>query len=439
MASHRYFALSSYQGRGALPFYTSLTYSIKQLIAFALICLSMNADASDIAVTTENNLQQIIDTAQDGDRILLAAGDYHGNLIINRAISLIGTADHRTHIIGDGKADAIRVKAENVVIENLSISGSGKNLSAMNAGVFLDKTAHHAIVRDNYIDGNLTGVYVWGPTAALVEGNIIRNDNALRVNSRGNGISIWRSPETIIKNNKIEGGRDGIWTNASRKNFFINNYFTKVRFAVHYMYTEDSEVRDNTAENVEGAYVLMFSNRIRVINNHSKNSQEHGLMLNDVNHSVIRGNHIDNANKCVFLYNANFNEFDHNNFEHCQIGIHSSAGSSNNAMHDNAFIGNRTQVMYVGTRESEWSHNGRGNYWSDHSAFDLNGDGIADTPYYPNTVTDQILWRAPSAKLLINSPATQLLKYAQRQFPSILPGGAVDRYPLISPTMEKTK
>jgi len=40
-------------------------------------------------------------------------------------------------------------------------------------------------------------------------------------------------------------------------------------------------------------------------------------------------------------------------------------------------------------------------------------------------ILDQVLWRAPNAKILINSPAAQLLKYAQQQFPAIHPGGAV--------------
>ena len=35
-------------------------------------------------------------------------------------------------------------------------------------------------------------------------------------------------------------------------------------------------------------------------------------------------------------------------------------------MTGNAFVGNRTQVKYVGTRDVEWSFEGRGNYWSDH-------------------------------------------------------------------------
>lgn len=71
---------------------------------------------------------------------------------------------------------------------------------------------------------------------------------------------------------------------------------------------------------------------------------------------------------------------------------------------DNAFIANREQVKYVGTRNMEWSHEGRGNFWSDHPAFDLNGDGIADSFYRPNDLMDQILWSQPAASLLIGSP-----------------------------------
>ncbi len=37
-------------------------------------------------------------------------------------------------------------------------------------------------------------------------------------------------------------------------------------------------------------------------------------------------------------------------------------------------------------------------------AFDLDGDGIADTAYRPNDLVDRVLWTAPAAKVLINSP-----------------------------------
>ena len=90
-------------------------------------------------------------------------------------------------------------------------------------------------------------------------------------------------------------------------------------------------------------------------------------------------------------------------------------------------------MKYVGTRALDWSKAGRGNYWSDNPAFDLNGDGIADTAYRPNDLVDRVLWTAPAAKVLINSPAVQVLRWAQAQFPALYPGGVVDTHPLIAP------
>jgi nitrous oxidase accessory protein len=142
--------------------------------------------------------------------------------------------------------------------------------------------------------------------------------------------------------------------------------------------------------------------------------------------------------KCVFIYNTNHNWFRNNWFERCAIGVHFTAGSEGNEITGNAFVGNRNQVKYVGTRNLDWSKGGRGNYWSDNPAFDLNGDGIADTAYRPNDLVDRVLWTAPSAKVLINSPAVQVLRWAQAQFPALYPGGVVDSHPLIAPPPRPT-
>src|SRR3546814_4505030 len=82
----------------------------------------------------------------------------------------------------------------------------------------------------------------------------------------------------------------------------------------------------------------------------------------------------------------------------------------------------------VGTRYLDWAQAGRGNYWSDNPAFDLDGDGIADAAYRPNDLVDTVLWTAPQAKLLINSPAVQVIRWAQSQFPALLPGGRSEEH-----------
>ncbi|WP_314260563.1 nitrous oxide reductase family maturation protein NosD [Cardiobacterium hominis] len=387
----------------------------------------------EITLQPGDDLQAALDAAQPGDHITLAPGTWQGNYTINIPITLSGSKNGDTILDGGGKGKVLHLKAPDSTIEHLTVRHSGNSQFDMDSGIFADRKAARAHIHHNRAENNLFGLYIWGPENALVEHNTVIGQNEGRVNDRGNAIQIWKSPHTIIRDNTLSGGRDGIYVTNSKYNLFENNTMRNMRFGVHYMYTEDSEVAHNHTENLESAYVIMFSNRITVRDNSGQDSREHGLMLNAVNDAKIHGNHIERANKCVFLYNANRNAFHDNHFENCILGIHSTAGSTDNQNYRNSFIDNQTQVMYVGTRYHEWSHDGQGNYWSDNSAFDLNGDGIADLPYRPNNILDQVLWRAPNAKILINSPAAQLLKYAQQQFPAIHPGGVVDSYPLMNP------
>ena len=387
----------------------------------------------EITLQPGDDLQAALDAAQPGDHITLAPGTWQGNYTINIPITLSGSKNGDTILDGGGKSKVLHLKAPDSTIEHLTVRHSGNSQFDMDSGIFADRKAARAHIHHNRAENNLFGLYIWGPENALVEHNIVIGQNEGRVNDRGNAIQIWKSPHTIIRDNTLSGGRDGIYVTNSKYNLFENNTMRNMRFGVHYMYTEDSEVAHNHTENLESAYVIMFSNRITVRDNSGQDSREHGLMLNAVNDAKIHGNRIERANKCVFLYNANRNGFHDNHFEGCTLGVHSTAGSTDNQNYRNAFINNQTQVMYVGTRYHEWSHDGQGNYWSDNSAFDLNGDGIADLPYRPNNILDQVLWRAPNAKILINSPAAQLLKYAQQQFPAIHPGGVVDSHPLMNP------
>ena len=164
-------------------------------------------------------------------------------------------------------------------------------------------------------------------------------------------------------------------------------------------------------------------------------------MLNYANDSIIDGNAVEKSPKCVYLYNANNNQFTRNHFEGCEIGIHFSGAAEGNTIRENAFVNNHIQIKYVGTRFVDWAEGQKyGNYWSDNSAFDLDGDGIADTAYKPNGITDQILWRAPAARLLMNSPAVTIVKWAQKNFPAIMPGGMTDSKPLmVMPETETLK
>jgi len=379
----------------------------------------------------QGSLAEAIAMAEAGDNLLLKAGHYFGRVVIDKTLMLQG--EGKAVIDGQGEGRVITVSAENSQILGLTVTNSGDRLSVEDSGIYLTKSAKGSLVEGNRLEKNLIGIYLKGSPNVVVRGNTIIGSDNRHVNERGNGVQIWNAPGALIEGNIIRQGRDGIFVTTSRDNIFRNNDIQGLRYAIHYMYTNSSEVVGNVSKNNKIGYALMFSDRLNVHDNRSENDIERGLLLNFVNSSAVERNRVEEcAGKCLFFYNANRNTFADNYFEGCSIGIHFTAGSEKNKISGNAFINNKTQVKYVGTRHIEWSYQQRGNYWSDNMSFDLNNDGIADQPYKPNDLVDQILWAHPIAKLLLNSPALQIMRWAQSAFPGLHPGGIKDSVPLMT-------
>jgi nitrous oxidase accessory protein len=395
------------------------------------VSLSSPVLAQDRTVTPgAGSLQRAIDQAGPGDRLLLQDGVYAGLVIIDRPLELRGKVS--SIVDGGGVGRVITVAAPDVIVRGVTVRNSGASLATEDSGIFVTVDGDRSLIDGNRLEHNLIGVYLKGPESVVVRRNVIVGSTDPHVNDRGNGVHLWNSPGSVVEDNDIRYGRDGIFVTTSRNNVFRGNRLRDLRFAIHYMYTNDSEVSDNRSTGNHVGYALMYSDQLQVVDNVSDGDRDRGLFFNYANNSDIKGNRVTGgAEKCVFIYNANINHIHGNTFADCRIGIHFTAGSERNRVYENAFVNNRTQVKYVGTRFIEWSVDGRGNYWSDNPAFDLDDDGIADQPYQPNDLVDQIVWRHPMAKLLLNSPAVQVLRWAQSEFPALHPGGVTDSAPLM--------
>lgn len=440
------------------------------LATILVVSLCLPAQSAELRVTPGAAVQPVLEQAAEGDVVILPAGEYRGPVRIDRRLTVQGEAG--AVVIGPGEGSVVTVLAPGAVVRGLTIRGSGTNLPALDSGIFVAKSAAGTVVEGNRFEGNLYGIYLHGAEDSVARGNVIDGIREGRRNEAGNGVSVWNAPGAKVIDNEFRYGRDGIFVVASQRNLFIGNRFRDLRFAVHYMYTNDSVISGNVSTGNSVGFAVMYSHRLIVENNISDGDRDHGFLFNYANGSRIEGNAVYGRlqsaerwlgagnrgqagehgvpvsepassgsvsgmrlgpEKCVFIYNANQNRFRGNRFEGCEIGIHFTAGSEGNEMSGNAFIRNRNQVKYVGTRYLDWSKGGRGNYWSDNPAFDLNGDGLGDTAYRPNDLIDKVLWTAPQAKLLVNSPAVQVIRWAQAQFPALLPGGVVDSAPLMTP------
>jgi nitrous oxidase accessory protein len=404
------------------------------LLAAALLVLAGlgGACAATLEVGPDDRLDAAIVRAAPGDTLHLAPGVHRGGIVLDKpGLRLEGAAD--AIVDGADAGSTITVTAPDVAIRGIAVRNSGLSLIDKNSGIFLDRTADRAVVEDVVLTDNLIGVYLDGTHDALVRHVTVHGLHTLRRTERGPSVSIWNAPGSRILDSELEGGRDGVFSVASRHNTISGNRLHGLRFAIHFMYTNDSEVADNISVGNDVGYVMMYSDRLWLHDNISDGDRDNGLLFNYANSAAIVGNVVRGSEKCVFIYNANKNRFSDNWFESCSVGVHFTAGSERNTISGNSFVANRTQVMYVGTRSLDWASEGRGNYWSDNPAFDLNGDGIADTAYRPNDIIDQVIWRAPAAKLLLNSPAVQVVRWAQARFPAIHPGGVLDSAPLMRP------
>lgn len=427
---------------------------IVQFIFWFLFCVALVQPRPGVAGVTLDagpgtaSLHDALQRAGDGDTVRVAAGVYPGNFVINQSIHLRG--ERGAVLDGQGQGDVLRVRAPDVIIEGFEIRNSGHNLTDMNAGVFVEPAAHNIEIRDNQLDGNAFGIWLDGCRNPRIIGNRIHGEPARRSQDRGNGIHLYAVTGGLVSDNEVWETRDGIYIETSQNNELQNNVVHDLRYGIHYMYSYNNKVIDNHSYRTRTGYALMQSKYLTVTGNHSEDDHNYGILLNYITHSTISGNSVTGTRggqayvtggagipgadgKALFIYNSAFNEITGNHLEDADIGVHLTAGSEDNRIYANAFIGNRVQVKYVATRQQEWSQQGRGNYWSDYIGWDLDSDGVGDRPYEPNDAVDKLLWKYPIARMLLNSPAVETLRWVQQQFPVLRPQGVRDSYPLMHP------
>ncbi len=414
------------------------------LFGFGLV---PSTNASVISVNADQDLQQQLDIAQDGDQIILDAGVYLGNFIINKSLELSG--QQGAIIDGQAQGHTLEINAKNVVIQNLRIQNWGHNLTTLDAGVFVNTLAENALIKNNELIGNSSGIWVDATPNIQILNNTIEGNEAVRSPDRGNGIHLYNVKGALVKGNEVWHTRDGIYMDTSNGNELNGNYLHDLRYGIHYMYSYTNIVTKNHTKNTRTGYALMQSKFLTVTDNISENDVNYGMLLNFITKSTIKNNRVIGVQnmrntqmkhaqqryqpegKALFIYNSLFNEIHNNILAESDIGIHLTAGSEDNTFTGNSFISNTKQVKYVANRTQDWSLNQRGNYWSDYLGWDMDGDGKGDVAYEPNDGIDRLLWKYPTAKLLFNSPAIEILRWVQRQFPVLKSPGIKDSYPLM--------
>ncbi len=401
-----------------------------RLLGVSSILFCWHVQAAEHTVTVGQSIDKAIQQAKAGDTILVERGVYPVHLVINKPLNLKGL--NYPTLDGGGVSDVIRIKSPDVSIEGFIVSHSGSDLTAQNAGIYLEPGSDRAIIRNNTINYTLFGLWIEKVKDIQVIANNITGMRDLSSAQRGNGIQLYNSHGAKVVNNHVSFTRDGIYVDVSDHALFQGNRLHHLRYGTHYMNSNFNVWENNDSYLNRGGLALMEVRNQTVRNNRAWGNTDHGIMLRTIVDSVVENNVVAGNGRGFFVYDAEFNTLRSNLIVGNRVGVHLWAGSIHNEVESNDLVNNREQIKYVASRDEQWGVK-TGNYWSNYIGWDRNGDGIGDVPYEANDLVDHLTWKYPAAKLLLNSPAVQILRLVAKQFPLLRATSIVDQHPRMAP------
>ena len=212
--------------------------------------------------TTKNTyyftIQAAIDAATPGDIIMVAAGTYKENVIVNKSVEIFGAGQGSTIVIPAisgafpagcvgsicaGSSNVFLVQANNVIIHDLTIDGDNPDLTSGIVRGTADLDARNGIIT-NHSAGTFNNLEIYDVTVQNIYlrgiypssgGTFNIHDNTV-TNVRGEYASIalfgWGGPGTFA-NNTVSYANDAISANWSKGISFLNNTVTQSNSGIH--------------------------------------------------------------------------------------------------------------------------------------------------------------------------------------------------------------
>ncbi|MDZ7291213.1 MAG: YwiC-like family protein [candidate division KSB1 bacterium] len=394
---------------------------------------SVPATAIESKRLSRPNLQTLITAAAHGDTIFVPAGIYEGNLVIDKKLALIGR--DWPVIRGSGHGSAVLITADSCVVQGFVVEHCGKMLVNEDAGVLIK--SDHNLIESNQLRDVLFGIYLLGAHHNSIIANSVTGRKELELGERGSGIHIWNSQHNRFIGNVITEARDGFYIQNANHTYIERNEVFGLRYGLHYMYADSNIFLHNKFyDNVAGA-AIMYSKGITMRHNsfvRNRGFASFGILFQDCQNSVADSNVIADNVVGMFFEASSNNLFRHNIIAQNDVALQMFQNSERNTFTGNNFIDNLSPLFLVGKRTlTQWSQNGKGNYWSAYEGYDLDHDGIGDVPMKIQNVFDYLEGRYPNLRLYLYSPAAQALAAAAKAFPILEINQEVDEHPLMRP------
>ena len=314
-------------------------------------------DASDAGVIVDG-------TSLDGT-------DAHGFFITSSGNTLRGIrlqsipgvgvviGDFESNGVYDNTIDGVTVVDSGYGSPDLGGRADGMWILAYCQGCIANRNKIINCVIENGADD---GIEVWSEAGGvandnLIIGNTVRNvaEVGIEIDVHGPGGSV---NQNTVANNLVEDTREqaGIVINAWRGGSANGNIVSSN------VIIENAEYGIGILTGGPGTTASANS----IVNNLVEHHRGEGIWLSFADEAVSDGN---------FIIGNTIKNHDQAG-EGTGIGVY----SNDNLIYHNNFINNFFSATDNGHNNC-WDHDGEGNYWSDYTGRDENGDGIGDTPY----------------------------------------------------------
>ncbi|KAB2846907.1 MAG: nitrous oxide reductase family maturation protein NosD [Melioribacteraceae bacterium] len=388
----------------------------------------ITADVLKVGINQKYKLiSGALTAALPGDTLIIKSGTYkEENLIIDKPVSIIG--ENFPVIDGEDKYEIFTVTSDNVFITGLKFINSGLSFINDNAAIKLDEVKN-CVITNNKFEKNFFAIYLAKSSVCEISNNQITAVKTSEATS-GNGIHLWYCRNIYIKDNYINGHRDGIYFEFVQSSLITGNKSeNNLRYGLHFMFSDSCSYSKNIFKHNGAGVAVMFTHNVEMIENRFENNwgaASYGILLKDISDSKIENNYFYKNSSGIYIEGSNRVSVSQNEFIENGWAIRLMANSMNNNFSKNNFVGNSFDVATNSTKNYNTFIN---NFWSEYSGYDLNKDGFGDVPYRPVKLFSLIVERNRPTLILLRSMFVGILDAAEKIFPALTPETLIDNSP----------
>ena len=202
------------------------------------------------------SIQEAINSASEGDEILVYPGTYFENIVVDKRLDLIGLKNPVIDARGDYvKGPGVTLLADGILLEGFIIRNSTNTVGDPLAGAGVLVKSSNNTIKGNILENNYrSGIKVLnGHNNSITNNNIHRNFD---------GILVSDSHRNKIESNRINNNYDGgiFIMHSSEQNLVTNNIINNNSQGVLLIDAGLNDINENTVFENKAKNVEMFSN-----------------------------------------------------------------------------------------------------------------------------------------------------------------------------------